>query len=60
LDTIHVAEPNILLISSAFHVTGMGVADWVESWLPKMALAIASCSFSAEVNRYKAYLSRLM
>jgi len=38
LDTFHVPEPNICLISSAFHrisssfrVTRMGVADWVES-----------------------------
>ena len=39
-------------IGSAFRVTGMGVADWVESWLPKMALAVASCPFSAKANGY--------
>ena len=31
-------------IGSAFHVTGMGFADWVESWLPKTALAVAVLS----------------
>ena len=31
-------------IGSPFHMTGMGVADWVESWLPKTALAVAVLS----------------
>ena len=39
-------------IGSKFRVTGMGVAYWVETWLPKMALAVASCSFSAGANGY--------
>jgi len=28
----------------------MGIADWVESQLPKTALAVASCSFSTKTN----------
>jgi len=59
-DWIHfVTEPNILHISSAFcrigsafHMTGMGIANWVEPQLPKMPLAVASCSFSAKANGY--------
>jgi len=39
-------------IGSAFRMTGMGVADWVELKLPKTALAVASCSFSAKTNGY--------
>ena len=27
-------------ISSAFHMTGMGIANWVESQLPKMLLVV--------------------
>ena len=38
-------------IGSAFRVTGMGIADWLESQLPKTALAVASC-FSAKANGY--------
>jgi len=50
LDTFCVAELNICHIS--FHMTWMGVADWVESHSPKMALAVASCSFAAKANWY--------
>ena len=32
-------------IGSAFCMIGMGDADWVESHLPKTALAVACCSF---------------
>jgi len=39
-------------IGSAFRMTGMGVANWVESKLAKTALAVASCSFSAKTNGY--------
>ena len=49
LDTFRVPELNI---GSAFRVPGMGVADWVESLLPKVALAVASCFFSAKANGY--------
>jgi len=31
LDTFHIAELNILPYQFTFHLTGMGIADWIES-----------------------------
>ena len=52
-DWIHFVFLNQIFcrIGSAFRVTGMGIADWLESQLPKTALAVASC-FSAKANGY--------
>ena len=42
---------------TAFHVTGIGVADWVESWYQRWHCSIATCSFCAQAIEMRLILS---